>query len=172
MGNKKAIKQRKLSWYMKAPIRFLSKARDLYVNGMNRCSPHFNSIDTTFGCPAAHPLVLPRSFSVGSAASESASDDYRELVRANTVPYRHRAGLDLSPQKQTSPSQAPAKASKMAVPRSRSVGIGRIDEDKPCEFEDDLKTKPSIHGRSRSHAVRRSAGVFSQELIIPSNVRS
>ncbi|XP_028772761.1 uncharacterized protein LOC114729904 [Neltuma alba] len=165
MGNKnKAIKERKLSWYIKAPIRFLTRARDLYVNGMNRLSPHFNSVDTAFGCPAAHPLVLPRSFSAGPATSSPSSDDYRELLRANSVPYRHRGRLDLSvPQKQTrSPSsQAPGKASKMAVPRSRSVAIGRINEDEPCEFEEDLKTKPSVYARSRSYSVRRSARVRS-----------
>ncbi|KAJ1381772.1 hypothetical protein SESBI_44842 [Sesbania bispinosa] len=39
----------KLSRYMKAVMRLLSKARDLYVHSMSECSGHFAYMDTTMG---------------------------------------------------------------------------------------------------------------------------
>ncbi|KAK4260201.1 hypothetical protein QN277_003347 [Acacia crassicarpa] len=189
MANKKVNKQKNLGWYMKAPVRLLSKVRDAYVNGMNRLNPHVSSMDAGFSCRS----VLPRSFSVGAAASWSASDDFRELVRASSVSHRHSGGLDLSVyQKQIGPpSQPPAKVSEMAVPRigvgmpsqappakvcerevprSRSVGIrmARINEDESCEFDDHLKTMPLDQARSRSYSVGRSTAVNYSE----SNVRT
>ncbi|KAI9074600.1 hypothetical protein K1719_043441 [Acacia pycnantha] len=184
MANKKVNKQKKLGWYMKAPIRLLSKARDAYVNGMNRLNPHVSSMDASFGFRP----VLPRSFSVSSAVSSSASDDFRELVRVSSVPHRRSGGLDHSvSQKQIGPpSQQRAKVSEMAVPRvgvgmpsqappaevcemevprSRSVGVvggirmARINEEESCEFDDDLKTMPLVQARSRSYSVGRSTAV-------------
>ena len=143
MGNNKKG-TRKFSWYMKAPIRFLSKARNFYVNGMNSLNPHFNSMEAAFSCPVANPGVFPRSFSTNDRASR-ASHDHSELIRANSVPYCRRAGLDISEPSQVPPAQ---------VPRSRSVGIGRINEDEPYEDEDDLKVKPFVKARSKSYVVR------------------
>lgn len=152
MGNKKTSKESKLSRYMKAPIRFLSKARDLYLQSMNLCSTHLAYVDVAIGCPAIQPVAaLPRSFSVGSATSSSATDDYRDLLRAASVrTYK------------PPPSSPPARpAERTPVSRSRSIGIGRIDEEKPCDFKDDVEGKPLVYGRSRSYAVhRREAGLF------------
>ena len=40
------------------------------------------------------------------------------------------------------------------VPRSQSVGIGRIDEDKCCEFSEDVKVNiDQVYPRSKSHSM-------------------
>lgn len=136
----------KLRRCVMAPMRFLSKARDLYIKGMTECSGQFAYMDAAMGCPAGQLSALPRSFSISSSAARSSSaDDYKHLIRAASV--RSTNGNVVNPGK------LPA-----GVPRSRSVGIGRIDEDKPCDFGDDLHLMPNFYSRSRSYALhRRSA---------------
>ncbi|XP_027348484.1 uncharacterized protein LOC113860054 [Abrus precatorius] len=135
-------KESYLSRYMKAPFRFLMKARDMYVRGMIECSTHFSYVNVSMGCPSGQVCTLPRSFSVNS---ETNDDDFNELVRAASL-------------KSFGDRRQPV----IKVPRSRSVAIGRIDEDKPCDFGDDMiKLKPHIYPRSRSYAIRRGgAGLF------------
>jgi hypothetical protein len=42
------------------------------------------------------------------------------------------------------------------MPRSHTVAIGRIDEEKPCDFdEEDVKVKTNVYPRSRSYAVSK-----------------
>lgn len=149
MRNQKNSKESRLSRCMKAPMRFLSKARDFYIHGMTECSRHFAYVDAAMGCPVGRPSTLPRSFSNGSTRSSS-GDDYRDLIRAASVrSYGNRFESDL-----LGKPPAPTRVS-----RSRSVGIGRIDEDKPCDFGDDVEVKPIIYRRSRSCAVHRRSGV-------------
>ncbi|KAI4315089.1 hypothetical protein L6164_027935 [Bauhinia variegata] len=145
MTKNKVGKESKLMRYVKAPMRFLIKARDLYVDSMRQCSTNLAYYDAAMGCPnAGAPLVttLPRSFSVGSTRSTYHTDDFKELVRAASV---RSCGNRIG-------SPASAKKSPNTVPRSHSVGIGRIDEDKPCDFGDDVKVNTSIFPRSRSYA--------------------
>lgn len=140
---------------MKAPLRFLKKARDMYVQGMIHCSAQLSNVDAAMGCPTAHPSMLPRSFSVGSATRSAASDDdFKELIRAASL-RTYGTAFDFGE----------AAAMKMKMPRSRSVGIGRIDEDKPCEFGDDeaikVRPRPNVYPRSKSYSTRRAApGLF------------
>ncbi|WCJ31453.1 hypothetical protein M5689_012948 [Euphorbia peplus] len=152
-------KQRKFSRFMKAPIKLLIKARDFYVKGMNECSDRVG-MASVIGCPASGQIVhtLPRSYSVNSSRSSNCDEDYSELLRAASA-----RGLsnNLLLQRKQSPNSN--KNNKM--PRSFSVGIGRIDEDKTCEFDDDqIKVKTDrVFPRSRSYAVgstRTSHGVL------------
>lgn len=47
------------------------------------------------------------------------------------------------------------------VPRSRSAGgIGRIDEEEACEFDEDVKVNVVAYPRSKSHAVTKKVSVF------------
>lgn len=155
--NMEARKERKLSRYMKAPIRILIKVRDFYIRSMTECSARLD-YGTAFGCPTPQISPLPRSFSTNSAKSSS-NEDFRELVRAaSTRSLRNKAKSDLLPKKQVSNSPV---AAANHMPRSRSVAIGRIDEDSPCEFEEDIKVNTDGYPRSRSYAVsRRRTRVF------------
>ncbi|CAK8562537.1 unnamed protein product [Lathyrus sativus] len=140
MTNKANSKGSKLSRYMKAPLRFMIKVRDMYINGMIQCSRDLAYVDhTTMGCPTQF-YSLPRSFSVNSTTSD---EDFKELVRVASRTIRDENPVEV-------------------VSRSRSVGIGRIEEDKVYEFggDDDIKVKPLLFSRSRSCAIRGSRGTM------------
>ncbi|GAU45426.1 hypothetical protein TSUD_182950 [Trifolium subterraneum] len=152
MTKKDSSKGSKLSKYMKAPLRILKKVRDMYVHGMIQCSHDLAYVNhATIGYPTQF-YSLPRSFSVNSTTSH---DDFKELVRAASLKIRDSNHVELG-------------AEAMKVPRSHSVGIGRIEEDKVCEFEDidddngndDIKVKPLLYSRSRSCAIRNGASMF------------
>ncbi|GMN34293.1 hypothetical protein TIFTF001_004610 [Ficus carica] len=156
MSKNKAGKESKVTKIMKAPIRALIKVRDLYVQSMTECSGHFDYGTVMAGCPAGQVSALPRSFSVGSSTrSSNGSGDYRELVKvASTKSLGDKIELDfIKKQQKNGGRTSPATASMNEIPRSRSVGIGRIDEDKPCEFEEDVKVRTDLYPRSRSYAL-------------------
>ncbi|KAI3440997.1 uncharacterized protein J3R85_002833 [Psidium guajava] len=161
-ASKEATKMRKL---LKAPIRILLKARDFYVRSLTDCSGHIG-YGCVMGCPTGQINTLPRSFSVSSTKSGSASadEDFRELVRvASLTSLSSRVGSDLT-QTQHIAGQSPMAPTKnrttMAMPRSFSTGIGRIDEDKPCEFGEDAVAKADVYMRSRSYAPsKRTSGL-------------
>ncbi|TQE14363.1 hypothetical protein C1H46_000282 [Malus baccata] len=155
---KKPTKESRLTKFMKAPLRVLIKARDFYIMSMTECSGRFD-YGTVMGCPAAQvPSALPRSFSTSSTKSSTAdNEDYRELMRAASArSVRNKIEFDLARKVQL-PRQPPVAGVPNAIPRSRSVGIRRIDEDKMCEFdeEEEVKIKRAVYPRSRSYAVSR-----------------
>ncbi|KAE8666463.1 FKBP-type peptidyl-prolyl cis-trans isomerase family protein [Hibiscus syriacus] len=118
---------------LKAPFRALRKARDGYIRFLTSCASSINYGE----CPGYFPgqyHELPRSFSERSSATSTSNVKeeavLRELIRAASVPSLSRGNeMDMFPPKQ----------SRMRM-RMRSRGLpknmGRIDEDKPCEFED------------------------------------
>ncbi|KAG8062470.1 hypothetical protein GUJ93_ZPchr0003g16478 [Zizania palustris] len=128
---------------VRAPLRVLVRARDIYVSRMVACA----------GGGGRGPVglvAMPRCRSHGfyrPAGGSSRDDDVRELIRAAS-----RAG----------PPRGPGVG-----PRSQSVAIGRIDEDSPCEFGLDAATRAlALPHRSKSCAVgptartaHRAAGV-------------
>ncbi|XP_074577670.1 uncharacterized protein LOC141834121 [Curcuma longa] len=141
-----AAASRLISRCVKAPVRVLSRACDLYVRGITSCGTKMSYGGAVgFGQQA----MLPRSFSVQSGRSSvSGDEDFRDLVMAA---------------KGTPPPPQPA-----VVPRSRTVAIGRIDEDKPCVFEDDLRRGSDyLFPRSRSYAVAASAAAAKGRRIAP-----
>ncbi|RRT61902.1 hypothetical protein B296_00027485, partial [Ensete ventricosum] len=128
----------RLRRWLKAPVRMLSRACDCYVRCMTSCAVAVQH-GGALGYPTAAPL--PRT-------SSSRDDDLRDLIRASSV---SRMGEVLK-----RPLSQPTVA-----PRSQSMAMGRIDEDQPCEFEDDVKLGPDhLLSRSRSYAKRRVAAAF------------
>ena len=156
--NKKGCKESKLRRYLKAPIRILIKARDFYVKSMTEYSDGVGYA-TVMGCPTGQVNSLPRSCSVGSTKSGNGDDDLRELIRAaSTRSLGNKVQLELLKKQQA--RQSPNSTGAKNMPRSHSVGIGRIDEDKPCDFEEDIKVKTDVFPRSRSYAVTKRKGSF------------
>ncbi|XVF61386.1 hypothetical protein PTKIN_Ptkin08bG0125000 [Pterospermum kingtungense] len=156
--SKKGSKESKLSRYLKAPIRILIKGRDFYIKNMAKYSDGIGYA-TVLGCPTGQVNTLPRSFSVGSEKSGNGDDDdLRELIKAaSTRSLGNKVQLELLKRQQA--RQSPNNTSKM--PRSHNVGIGRIDEEKPCDFaEDHIKVKTDVFPRSKSYAVTKRNGAF------------
>ncbi|EEF37123.1 conserved hypothetical protein [Ricinus communis] len=154
MATKKPVnKQSKISKFIKSPLRILLKARDFYVKSMTEYSDRIG-YGTFMGCPTGHVVeTLPKSYSVNSTKSSSRDDDYRELLRAAStrgLSSRNDLGVLQRQQSRKSPNNTRANIS---MPRSHSVGIGRIDEEKACDNFDDIKVKTDVFPRSRSHAV-------------------
>ncbi|KMT19085.1 hypothetical protein BVRB_1g014830 [Beta vulgaris subsp. vulgaris] len=163
------------------PIKALAKARDFYVRSMNNYADR-----ACYGATAGYADPLPRSFSSNSAQSNG-NDDFRELVRAaSTSTLGNRINMntvDVS-NNATNGSNVRSKGNRdhlsgiKGVPRSASVGMAKIEEDKPIEFNDsdyvnknvgknnnggNIKHKFGIFPRSRSYAVgatKRNSAVF------------
>ncbi|RLN18860.1 hypothetical protein C2845_PM02G04070 [Panicum miliaceum] len=97
----------------RAPLRALVRARDLYVSRMASCA---GGGGRGAGLGPVGLVAAPRCQSHGFYRSGAgADDDVRELIRATS-----RAG------------RAPGVGG--VGPRSQSVAVGRIDEDRACEF--------------------------------------
>ncbi|KAG6724835.1 hypothetical protein I3842_02G001800 [Carya illinoinensis] len=159
MGNNAANKHTRLSRYVKAPIRILIKIREFYVQGMTELSGRFE-YGTAMGCPTPQISTLPKSFSTNSARSSNNNEDFRELMRAaSTRGLGNKVQADLL-RRQQAVGNSPATAAPGNVSRSHSVAFGRIDEDKPCDFEEDIKVNADVYPRSRSYAVARRSRVF------------
>lgn len=152
--SKKSNQPKIFSRYLRASLRMLMKARDLYVAGMIDCSEKI-AFGTAMGCPTAQlNMGLPRSYSVNSSKSSCKNDDLRELIRAaSTRSLGSRIDSDLL-QRQIQVRKNGSNRTK--IPRSFSVGIGRIDEEHACDFEDDdviVKKNSGLFQRRRSYAV-------------------
>ncbi|KAL3526905.1 hypothetical protein ACH5RR_011561 [Cinchona calisaya] len=155
MSNK-ASKEGKFARCIKAPIRILSRARDLYVKSMSDCAANVGTYGSMslMGCPTPQVSTsLPRIFSAGSSASSN-TDGCSELMRlASTRNLGKKIELETLRQQQ-SRIQSPTSGGVNVVPRNHTVAIGRIDEDKACEFGEDIQLKTTVFPGSRSHAVK------------------
>lgn len=141
----KGNKESSIRKCIKAPLRILIKARDCYVRSLLDCSGRIRYGGTIGSCPAFTEISsLPRSFSVNSSAS-SADEDFRELLRISSI--RNQVELEIARGKSL------AEKGINVVPRNRSVAIGRIDEEKPCDFGEEVKMNTDVYPRSRSYAV-------------------
>lgn len=142
MKGDKTTPTKLISRYIKAPIRVLCKARDLYVRSLTDCSGMI-SYDAAMGCPAGVAYTLPTSFVVNSSMSRE-EEDLRALMLALSQKSTHEV-VEASTIK-NSRSKGLFKSSSVGV-------IGRIDEDKPCNFSDDFKVIDSdkvLFARNRS----------------------
>lgn len=123
------------------PGRALSKARDFYVKSMNGYADRISCGNVAATPGTSQFSGLPKSFSARSYTD----DDMRELVRASSGRQMNmRSGSQAMP------------------PRSSSVAMGRIDEERPCcYFSEDhvdanfitAKTEINKYPRSKTHAV-------------------
>lgn len=115
--------------YLRAPLRAFCRARDMYVRGITGCAGRFQ-YSGAIGNP---------TFASVPARTSSSDEDLRELIRAAS---QNRGG------------SLNAGAGGVVVPRSQSVAIGRIEEDKPYDFDDDVRVGSDLlFPRSRSCAV-------------------
>ncbi|PON40516.1 hypothetical protein PanWU01x14_296520 [Parasponia andersonii] len=154
-------KQSKLKHYMLTPIRALSRARDFYVKMMmNDCV----GVDCDGGVvgPSAPALSrFPKRFSTVNLPSND-DENLRKLLRMvsserniNHVEINKDLGSDDHMQRQgVIVRQGPMSMGYGGgIMGSYSVGlgkIGRIDEDRPCTFEEDIDL---TYPRSKSYAV-------------------
>ncbi|KAK4374361.1 hypothetical protein RND71_005038 [Anisodus tanguticus] len=132
------------------PWKALTKARDCYVNNMMNYA-------------VVNPRTLPKSYSRSVSRSSSSinndSEDFRELVRAASTKSMMDINFDLNFVMQQ-------RTSRKLVSRSCSVGMARIDEDKPCvvgeDHEDVVIMKNDLkYPRSRSYGImKKNNGVF------------
>lgn len=116
-----------VSWLWRAPRRALCRARDFYVRSITGCAGHlppdaaFGYGYPTFAAPMTPTMSRNSSFASSRySAGGGGDDDMRELVRAAS--------------QRLAAERAAAAAEPATVPRSQSVAMARIDEDRPCEF--------------------------------------
>ncbi|OWM70769.1 uncharacterized protein LOC116214523 [Punica granatum] len=141
-----------------APIRVLCKARDLYVQTLSDYADRVGY--GNMGCPGGPYPALPRSFSTASSRSND-EDDLRELIRAASArSFGGRIDVEAILQRQNSGAviRKPSQLGPRVLPKSSSVGMGRIEEDAPCDFSRNGADVMLLYPRSRSCAVARRVG--------------
>ncbi|XP_022870987.1 uncharacterized protein LOC111390213 [Olea europaea var. sylvestris] len=138
-------KESKVRRLIKAPIRVLSRARDLYVQSLLGCT---GEAHLSVGWPAAPQVLtnLPKSFSVNSSFSNNDEVLYATNIRSLAGSIK---GDDSLRRRRHQPEPN-------VVGRSPTVTIGRIDEDKPCEFGEHVAVKTDFYPEFRSYSVSRS----------------
>lgn len=155
----KAGNQNRFFRIITIPIRALGKARDFYVKSMTDYADRVSYGNVMAGPGTGQTPTLPKSFSVHTTRSYENSD-ISELIRASsTRSSGSKVDLDsyLQKQMQMKPPSSGSMGSR-AMPRSRTVVMGRIDEDGPCNYfgENNVNKKVELlYPRSRSHAVPR-----------------
>ena len=139
-------KEKKKTTFMQlisSPVLLLRNARDSYINSFNGCANDVGRGGAVV-CPVPHVSHVPKNFSYCSSRSRD-DEKLREMVRQATCKriIGREVGLNLQPQTEV------IEATTMRKSYSVGVGkIGRIDEDKPCSFEENL-----LYPRSKSHAI-------------------
>ena len=130
----------KLGRWLGAPVRALSRACDSYARRMSACAGRMPTHAAAYGGRGG---FAPGSMQAATFSSRSrrggagGQEDVDALVRA------------------MSERQAPGRGGEGVPPRSRSVQVGRIDEDAPCEFgaDDAVRVGGPPVRRARSVAV-------------------
>ncbi|KAL8030111.1 hypothetical protein ABFX02_14G267100 [Erythranthe guttata] len=160
-----ASQQNKFLRIITTPFRALGKARDFYVKRIMDCAgSNVIGLQATSQAPG-----LPRSFSTASSSARSDNDeDYRELVRATSAGRSIGGGVDLEAylmRREMGMRGGSGGGPATMPPRSLTVSMGRIDEERPCcYFREDFNGRRSIvnsnnelkYPRSKSHAVART----------------
>ncbi|CAO2824951.1 unnamed protein product [Amaranthus hypochondriacus] len=152
------------------PIKALAKARDFYVKTMNNYADN-----ACYGGVSGFSDPLPRSFSTNSVRSTD-SDDFKELVRAaSTSTLGNRINLNsVTPISNSNDnvrvhSNSNGNGLLKRVPRSASVGMAKIEEDKPIEFHDDFVGKKGNHNHNGKHS---KFGIFPRSRTVGSTDKS
>ncbi|KAK8626959.1 hypothetical protein V6N13_134588 [Hibiscus sabdariffa] len=145
----KAELQSKLRHYMSKPVRALHKARDFYVKSLEDCAYKVSGHGGLLGCSTAASGVsrLPKSFNVNYSKS---NDDEKFMNFLETMSKKRVMESNLREQEE---ERRHMKDWYGGFSRSYStnVGLGRIDEDEPCYFEEE----DAVYARSRSCAYKR-----------------
>lgn len=133
--------------YLKVPFKALGKARDFYVRSLTSCASRIGHGH----CPNHFPVEyyeLSRSFGESSSSMPNVNkdDDTTELIRATSV----RSSSYGNEMNMFSPKQLKLKIRSRGLPKN----MGRIDEDKPCVFEDNdviFEMKRKFRIKSQHH---------------------
>lgn len=142
-------KQSRFRHYVRAPKRFLRRARDFYIDSLVTFDSKVGSA-TIITCPAPNTTHMPKNF--GSNKLRDEDEKLEETHRQNwsnmdfdrVVCLRERGSSGYG-----------------GIERSYSVALGKIgtiDEDEQCEFQENLALKNDMFLRTRSHAVSRNYG--------------
>ncbi|WJX35301.1 hypothetical protein P8452_23314 [Trifolium repens] len=159
----KEQKQNKIVRIITTPIRVLGKARDMYVRSITKCGNNMNYSNPID--PTGRFENLPRSYSAVTSRSGGGggdnSEDFAELMRAasaRTLVNRIDMDMVLKQHQQETTSRP---VSSNGLPKSVSVGMGRIDEEKDSDLGDgDIPVVTNSYPRSRSYAVGKRNGVL------------
>lgn len=166
MRSTKTHNQNRFMRIITVPIRALGKAKDFYVKSMTDVADRVSYGGSSMGGPGGQfSTGLPKSFSTRSSSSRSneGSDDFSELVRAASArSYGTRIDVDKILQDQLKRSATTTTmGSRQELPKCGSVAMGRIDEDAPCDFEEEGgDAKKDLYPRSRSVAVGKRSVAF------------
>jgi len=147
----KEQKQNKIVRIITTPIRVLVKAKDMYVRSITKCGNNMN-----YSNPTGRFENLPRSYSAVTSRSGGGGDneDFAELMRAASArTLGNRIDMDLVLKQHQELEAKPVSSN--GLPKSVSVGMGRIDEEKPSDDmgEGDVPVVVNSYPRSRSYAV-------------------
>lgn len=192
--------QKKLIKIIAMPIRVLKKGKDMYTKSMMDAaekpkygSSNMSMIGSVNKKGQTVSSVLPKSLSTSVTSSRSSTletddQDLRDLIRANSTGNIGSLDVDLYLKQLIKEEQmkklkelmernnfSKSKSLKGGVPRSCSVGMGRIDEDKAYDFDEEEEVEElsstfngtrkfqGLYSRSTSNGYRkttRTVGVF------------
>ncbi|KAK9740431.1 hypothetical protein RND81_03G034700 [Saponaria officinalis] len=174
MMKSKHTHQNKFIKIITMPIKALAKARDFYVKSMNNYADKV-SYNGSGWVGSNYSDAFPRSFST-STTRNNETDDFKELVRvASTSTLGNRVDLESVISSSSTRNDNTSTINNLAslqqkgnmgsafnkgVSRSVSVGMAKIEEDKPVEFGEtghfgesvtNVKKKFGVFPRSMSH---------------------
>ncbi|KAK2664823.1 hypothetical protein Ddye_003397 [Dipteronia dyeriana] len=137
MTSKPDQKQSKLKYFVEKHKKILHKGRDFYVKSMEDCASKL-AFGGVMGCPTAQALFrLPaKNFSAGF--SKSNDEKFRQLLEAVTKKLEIQMDLNEREQDFRWPDAKESGVMKRSYTSTGLGKIGRIDEDKPCYFADDM----------------------------------
>ncbi|KAL0361123.1 UNVERIFIED_CONTAM: hypothetical protein Sradi_3796800 [Sesamum radiatum] len=155
----RASQQNRILRIITIPVRALSRARDFYVRSLTDYADRMNYGNVMAVPGTSQVSTLPKSFSVSSARSYE-NEDRGELVRASSARSTgDKAAMDSYIKQRRTMMAGSGAGPRGMPPRSSSVAMGRIDEDRPCcyfgEVNDNIGSAKNElkYPRSRSHAV-------------------
>lgn len=129
------------------PFRALSRVRDFYVQSMNNLA---NGVSNGDGPKKS----LPRNFRINSSLSiRNNEEDFLELLRVASTEILSQHMVDDQHEILRGQQPETTPEAEKVVPRSLRLTIGRIDEDRVCDFADDnlsIKASADIYV-SRKH---------------------
>ncbi|XP_042017786.1 uncharacterized protein LOC121765650 [Salvia splendens] len=144
----KAGQQKRFMKFITVPVRALSRARDFYVRSLSDYADKMNYGNNAMAIPVtAQVTSLPRSFTVTSGRHE-AEPELNRAASARSV--GERAEVESFIKQQMGAGAGPWPG---PPPRSGSVAMGRIDEDRESVYFGDNNVSSTMFPRSRSHAV-------------------
>ncbi|KAK1412996.1 hypothetical protein QVD17_34667 [Tagetes erecta] len=141
------------------PYKAICKAKNFYIRSITDCANHSN-YGMAAGAGASFGIPISRSTSTSSFGSRSTADeDLRELIRANSTASMREVDITRADLELYLKHNHAVKGSRR-VPRSASVGMGRIDEEVAVsnfaedeDLEKKVKSGHLMFPRSRSHVV-------------------